>query len=461
VKIPFEQWLASQQLDDAARDLFREAVQCYRVGAYRAAFLLSYLGLMKNLADRVAAASMPTHISQKYWDQIQNALADDERWEGKINDLLQQQTPTNIFQINDDLRQQIRFWRGRRNDCAHARDNPVEQAHVEALWIFIRANTAKLVVAGGLQATLQRIEYCLGRPLHSTLDWRLIAQEAKEAVRFDQREQFFSALLDVTLKESKRFGWQGASEFEDRFNDLIEEFFCLNDASVSRALVKTLKDENREWLTLNLVCDRPRFINEFSDDEEYLEGLLSRLTVHPGGHMEPIVVAIENDLLREEVKANLFQSILYQLQRDIGTLNVPDCEQWVRLRPHGFADASLQHMLDKSQWIGRARFLIEPVFFATYLECEQDFPDRLAAKLHHEMFKERIPPDQDPDDADDRWDETWLPGGMLDDFRSQMVSALVSNDSYVEKMRRLCSSNPSHLAEFETLVQEETSTERR
>lgn len=68
MKIQIEDW-AEKNLAPNAIELMTEAVMCYKVGAYRAAFLLSYLAFKTTIRERVLMAVKPDTIDDKCWEE--------------------------------------------------------------------------------------------------------------------------------------------------------------------------------------------------------------------------------------------------------------------------------------------------------------------------------------------------------------------------------------------------------
>jgi hypothetical protein len=154
--LPVEVWLSDQTFSDEARSLFVEAIVCYKAGAYRAAFLLSYVAMQTVVGDRLLEAKPPTGFLQPEWNSIQNEIRDeDERDKKTYEAIIRSARP--IFLITDDLRQQVTYFKNRRNDCAHGKSNETGAAHIEALWLFLRSNLPKLVVGGSEEALIREI----------------------------------------------------------------------------------------------------------------------------------------------------------------------------------------------------------------------------------------------------------------------------------------------------------------
>lgn len=148
MKLEFEEWILSQKIGDSAKELFEEAIICYKASAYRASLLLSYLGFQTIIRDRIIISKCPSGFPESKWRMIQKDVTDENKWDNTVFDAIQTQSPSSIFPLTDDLRNQVSFWRNRRNDCAHSKRNEIGFAHVEAFWLFIKSTLGKFVVAG-------------------------------------------------------------------------------------------------------------------------------------------------------------------------------------------------------------------------------------------------------------------------------------------------------------------------
>lgn len=155
--LPIESWLSTAEVGDDARQAFQEGVVCYKADAYRSAVLATYLGWGLTLRGRILRAAPPAGVPQGKWQKIQAELRGDEAWDSATFDATQQKQPAPVFLVSDDLRRQVKFWRDRRNDAAHFKDNEIGAPHVEALWLFVRSNLAKFVPNGSAAALLAGI----------------------------------------------------------------------------------------------------------------------------------------------------------------------------------------------------------------------------------------------------------------------------------------------------------------
>jgi len=156
--LPLEKWLEGQKHSLEAASCFRESFICFRAGAYKAALLFSYLGFMNVIRDRILASPCPAGVPLGQWVSIQANLRRTETWDKAAFDATQQQRPAPIFVVTEDLRHQVTFWKDRRNDCAHSKDNKITPAYVEALHAFIESNLNKFAVNGGRAEMARRVQ---------------------------------------------------------------------------------------------------------------------------------------------------------------------------------------------------------------------------------------------------------------------------------------------------------------
>jgi hypothetical protein len=157
MKMPFEIWIETRQYGRSVTALFEEAFTCYRNAAYRASLLFSYLGFMTIIKETIIRSAKPTAIPQSRWDRIILLLQNDDHWEKTVFEELVNGTSP-VFNINDSIRQQIKYWKDRRNDSAHFKTNEIESYHTESFWSFIKSNLLKISVEGGTQNLLNKLE---------------------------------------------------------------------------------------------------------------------------------------------------------------------------------------------------------------------------------------------------------------------------------------------------------------
>jgi len=167
VRIHFESWIKEQDVSGSAQTLFNESIMCYRVGAYRAAFIMSYLGFFRTIKDRLLNSDVPELIYKEDWKKTINDLNNDEIWEETVMKTIEEKTGkkrdpisekrSKVFLIKNDLIREVHYWRQKRNECAHAKDTIIGNSHVEMFWLFLQSNLGKFVINGGKQALFEKI----------------------------------------------------------------------------------------------------------------------------------------------------------------------------------------------------------------------------------------------------------------------------------------------------------------
>ncbi|MBE3650754.1 hypothetical protein [Paenibacillus polymyxa] len=171
MEIKFEAWIKTQDISEEAQMLFDDAIKCYRIGVYRPAFLMSYLGFMKALRDRLLKSPKPHLINDNEWPKIINDLKNDKLWEEKVITCIEEKEKekrtedgekippvSKVFLVSNEIIEDMPYWRRIRNTCAHAKDSIISHSNVEAFWLFLESHLAKFIVNGGKQALLDKIQ---------------------------------------------------------------------------------------------------------------------------------------------------------------------------------------------------------------------------------------------------------------------------------------------------------------
>jgi len=152
-----EVWTTEQKFSRQVRLLFEESIICYKHGAYRASLLFSYLAFITHIKEILIKSNNPNTSNAGRWTNIQNEIQDDDKWEKRVfEELTNSSNP--IFDIKEDLRQQIKYWKDRRNDCAHFKNNEIEYHTVETFWSFLKSNINKITVEGGIASLINKFE---------------------------------------------------------------------------------------------------------------------------------------------------------------------------------------------------------------------------------------------------------------------------------------------------------------
>lgn len=158
MQIRIREWIDEQDISEEARSILEESLICYRSQAWRSALLMSYVGFLTIVKDRILNATIPNGFPETAWAQRGRDLRNPDKWDANTFSCTQQRAPAEIFIISDDLRHQVEFWKNRRNDCAHSKPNLITAGHVESFYSFLISNASKFVVNGSRNSLFALIQ---------------------------------------------------------------------------------------------------------------------------------------------------------------------------------------------------------------------------------------------------------------------------------------------------------------
>jgi len=297
MRLEFEDWVQSQKISETAKDLFTEAITCYKASAYGASLLLSYLAFQTIIKDRILATRRrPSNIPDEIWDSIIQGLRDDDRWDGVVFEAIQRKSPSPIFRLSDDLRRQVTYWRDRRNDCAHYKRNAIGFSHVESYWLFTKSNLAKFVVSGSKEGLLDDIRVHFDRSLTpADADCNFIVEQIPNAIEVDELEDFLEGVLRV-FEELYR---QPSGTYHEDEIDFFNRMLDISDVEIVSELVGFLR--SREDLLVALLKANPSRLLYFADDPTFIRKLwYSKLIPMSQGEFILYCSLLRNRLIPED-----------------------------------------------------------------------------------------------------------------------------------------------------------------
>jgi hypothetical protein len=254
MKLPFEEWTLQKGFSNNVSKLFNESFICYRNTAYRASLLFSYLSFLTILKETIIKAAKPTLIPQGRWDCIIRKLQSDDSWEKAVfEELTNSSSP--IFNINEDLRQQIKYWKDRRNDCAHFKSNDIEAHHIESFWSFLKSNLSKVTIEGGKDSLLNKFEKHFDPTFTPPdADYTHLIKEIDESIIATELTDFWAELISKI--DNYSFLFQHESTGTRLVNKVFE--YCNDDTKES--LSNFLKSQKYDLTIVSLFPDKINFI---------------------------------------------------------------------------------------------------------------------------------------------------------------------------------------------------------
>jgi hypothetical protein len=339
MEIYFENWIKEQDISEDAKILFDESIMCYRVGAFRAAYIMSYLGFFKTIKDRLLRSEIPELLKDQegVWNNLVNRLKDDRKWEEAVIQAIQmkkkidesEEVQSKVFLITNDIIEEIPFWRRKRNECAHAKDTIIGHSHVEMFWLFLRSNLSKFIVNGGKQALLEKIKKHFD-PTYTkpNSDFTYLIKELPLVVKKDELKELLEDIYNdyVNLspfgrKKQETEFWKAIAYSENR--DLVEAFveFITSDEDLFSQFVETFPDR------LILCMGKEELIRVF-----WRELLFKDIGNFNHVFWEIAITLLTSGVIPEEER----QTFVRKLSRQLKNGAYPDEDQARVLRKHDF-----------------------------------------------------------------------------------------------------------------------------
>ena len=142
----------------ALRDILNDAIRCYRHDIARPALMLSYIAFIQAVRSNLLNSDKPEGFNEKRWNATMAKLRNDNKWDEEVIECIKNRgngvdNPP-FFELSDTLRNDVCYWRSRRNDCAHYKDSEITLSHVSAFWVFMMDNYNKFTPIGSIQQSI-------------------------------------------------------------------------------------------------------------------------------------------------------------------------------------------------------------------------------------------------------------------------------------------------------------------
>lgn len=109
----------------ALRDILNDAIRCYRHDIARPALMLTYIAFIQAVKDNLLSSERPDGFNENRWGAAMNNLRSENKWDEQVIDCIKKRSngvdDPAFFELTDTLRNDVCYWRSRRNDCAHYR----------------------------------------------------------------------------------------------------------------------------------------------------------------------------------------------------------------------------------------------------------------------------------------------------------------------------------------------------
>ncbi len=334
MKLHFETWLDTQKISTEAQASFDESFICFKVGAYRAALIFSYIGFMNVIADRILNAKRPSPFPSD-WGKLQdsvNATKSPDGWETETFKVViipkivnKKDNPERVFNLSDDLRKQVEYWRARRNDCAHSKPNLIPAAYVESFYAFLESNLGKFAVDGSKLQMQKKILECFDPDHTPNKDEKLQDTIRHELPNSLGKPEYLEFIKDTYSELSKLVGNEPHYEF-------LNSCFRYGTDDLTRACKKFLNQEEKRSDLADFLLKYPEnssiVLGAGEDDIAFvlwnkkIAPLIRQC--YPGEHFNLLCSFLNASLIKsEDAKTTVLEGIVDKLDFSSHTCHHP------------------------------------------------------------------------------------------------------------------------------------------
>ncbi|MGF0471631.1 hypothetical protein ACQQ6W_18760 [Lysinibacillus fusiformis] len=315
--LSIEKWTVEQNFPVEVTNLLDEGITCYKAGAYRAGLLFSYLGFEKIIKNRLLDARRPDNVPEGIWTSIQRDINNDAKWEEKVFESITGFSNNPIFLQDNKKREEINrhlsYWRDRRNDAAHAKENEINYAHVESFWTFMQSYLPKLVVRGSKSAILDSIaKHFDHRFTPENTDFSHIVQQIKHSLYDDDLESFFQEVKVIFEEKDPFFTF---IENKD-MNKFWDELFKLGEPFTTK-LLQFFKDENNFDAFSVFISEYTQRIALFHEDKQFIYNLWYEKIAKFDNPYKLLAALLRNNLVEEMNKRTAFNKLISNLKNSV------------------------------------------------------------------------------------------------------------------------------------------------
>jgi hypothetical protein len=333
MKLAFETWLDAKNYSNDVNKLFKESIICYKNQAYRASLLFSYIGFLTIIKENILNANQPASFTPADWADIRTKITDDDWWEKHVaNLLLYPSAGAVVIALKPELKDQAIYWKNRRNDCAHYKNNEINASHTEAFWSFLKSNINKMTVEGGINSLLNKfIDHFDPSKTPRGADFSHLISEIDSTVQTAEMHGFLQSLRRVINMRS----------FDHEELAVFKSMLDLCSDPTKETLIRFLKEGDYDLKFLskypNKVVDlnytREQIRNHWHDRLKRVDHPVNRYAVYAG-------MLATNTIPPEEI--NEANKMMFEHFDRIHNATIPREDDIELLKTNGFYDAIYQ-----------------------------------------------------------------------------------------------------------------------
>lgn len=202
---------------------------------------------------------------------------------------------------------QIKFWKDRRNDCVHHKDNAISGAHVEALWSFMEYNLQKITIEGGKATLVNKfIRHYDSTYTPADTDVTPLLKQIKGSVEKLEMPDFWEKIFSIM---ANLFDYTQEA-------GVIKTIIGFNDAVLQESLFAFLKLHS--GLLDGIIEEFPELLGYLEYDHEEIRNFWkTRLSSMRHKSMAVFAFMLRNDLIpKPEVNDAMKHMVKYLIYND-------------------------------------------------------------------------------------------------------------------------------------------------
>jgi hypothetical protein len=256
--IQFDKWLSIQNFSDYPKRIFEEAIVCYKVGAFRSAFILSYNGFLLVVKERILEGCKYKNIGKNPWKDIYNSLNNDEQWEGRMKILFNANKDDSIFKLDSYLKAEVLNLREKRNRIVHGTEQEVSNVQVDYIWEFIMKKLHNFYVDGGKEyiksSIINSFDYRKNIEKVDSLHFSNYLNEVNQIKDIMNEDEIAEFLSELHLSYEELGKYKIAKNYDSFFKGYVESY----SEKLKKGLLKYLSGLERE----RDICEKFRYFFE-------------------------------------------------------------------------------------------------------------------------------------------------------------------------------------------------------
>lgn len=270
--LKFEKWVNEQKINDYEKKFFEDSIICYKVNAYRPAFIMAYVGILVVAKNRILDKEniKPTNIKESLWNDAIKKLKNETKWEEAIFNYLQNPKQDSIFKLKIEIIQDLKCFKTTRNKAVHARGAETSHIKVEYIWEFIENNLNNIHIGGGKEYITELLVDSFDR--RRSNEKENYQDEINQVKDIFNKEELLEFLLNLKEKYKKLDKYKIEKNIFEFYNSLI-----IRDLELRKVLIKYLMHINDDH---NICAEFIYFYNNFYtiykeliQDETYVKKL--------------------------------------------------------------------------------------------------------------------------------------------------------------------------------------------